>query len=71
MDFDGHHVRVLVEDNGKGFDYRPEAGPKEKSSGLAALKERMDLLGGELRVDTQPGQGTRITMDLPAGPAPE
>jgi two-component system sensor histidine kinase DegS len=71
MDFDGHNVRVLVEDNGKGFDQQADGSNKEKSSGLQALEERMDLLGGQLRIDTQPGQGARITMDVPAGPVAE
>jgi two-component system sensor histidine kinase DegS len=70
MDFDGHHVRVLVDDNGKGFERAATANGKVKSSGLPALQERMDLLGGRLQVDSQPGQGTRITMDVPVGLTP-
>lgn len=71
MDFDGHRVRVVVEDNGKGFEHKGRANGKPKSSGLGALEERMDMLGGELHVDSQPGQGARVIVDVPAGPLVE
>ena len=41
---------------------------KQKASGLPTLKERMDLLGGTLHIDAQPGQGARMVMEVPAGP---
>ena len=68
LDFDGHRVRVAVEDNGKGFDAPAALASKQKISGLPTLQERMDLLGGTLAIDTQPGQGARVVMEVPAGP---
>jgi two-component system, NarL family, sensor histidine kinase UhpB len=53
------YVELEVLDDGCGFD-----GPLEKkrtSSGFAALRERLSLAGGELRVDTAGGKGTRVT----------
>ena len=35
--------------------------------GLAIMRERVHLLGGELRVESQPGQGTRVIVELPMG----
>ncbi len=69
LDFDGHRVRVSVEDNGKGFDPQAAKKPKPTSSGLPTLQERMDLLSGTLQIDSQPGQGTRVVMEVPAAPA--
>jgi two-component system sensor histidine kinase DegS len=68
LDFDGLRVRVAVEDNGKGFEPQAALNSKQKASGLPTLKERMDLLGGTLHVDAQPGQGARMVMEVPAGP---
>ena len=68
MDFDEHRVRVVVEDNGKGFERDALPKGNVKSSGLHALQERMDLLAGLLNVDAQPGRGTRVTMEVPTGP---
>jgi len=69
LDFDGHRVRVMVEDNGKGFDPQAALASKQVASGLPTLQERMDLLGGTLHIDSQPGQGARIVMEVPAAPA--
>ncbi len=69
LDFDGHKVRVLVEDNGKGFDPPAALAGKSSPSGLRTLQERMDLLNGTLQIESQPGQGARVVMDVPAAPA--
>jgi signal transduction histidine kinase len=33
------------------------------------MQERMDLLSGTLQIDSQPGQGARVVMEIPAAPA--
>jgi len=69
LDFDGHRVRVVAEDNGKGFDPQAALAAKKTASGLPTLQERMDLLSGTLQVDSQPGQGARVVMEVPAAQA--
>jgi two-component system sensor histidine kinase DegS len=69
LDFDGHRVRVVAEDNGKGFDPQTAMTAKQAASGLPTLQERMDLLSGTLQIDSQPGQGARVVMEIPAAPA--
>jgi NarL family two-component system sensor histidine kinase LiaS len=49
---------IAISDNGKGFDVTLADG---KGIGLRSMRERMEALGGELRLDSEPGQGTRIT----------
>ncbi|MCC6187880.1 MAG: sensor histidine kinase [Anaerolineales bacterium] len=68
LDFDGQRVRVVVEDNGKGFDPQAVLSGKAKTTGLPTLQERMDLLSGLLHIDSQPGQGARVVVEVPAGP---
>jgi two-component system sensor histidine kinase DegS len=70
LDFDTHRVRVVVEDNGKGFDPQNIGGPKHKASSLTTLRERMDLLSGLFQIDSHPGQGARLVLEVPAGPRP-
>jgi signal transduction histidine kinase len=36
--------------------------------GLAGMRERLELLGGKLTIDSSPGQGCRLTGELPLGP---
>ena len=69
LDFDGHRVRVVAEDNGKGFDPPTAIAAKKPAGGLATLQERMDMLSGALQIDSQPGQGARVVMEIPAAPA--
>jgi len=55
---------VQIEDQGAGFD--PEAAlAAETSVGLAGMRERAILLGGQLTVDSAPGAGTCVRAELP------
>ena len=73
----GGEVRVTVADSGGGFDAsRQQAGPSPAGGfGLLSIRERLDLLGGRVEMDSSPGQGTRIELAAPldenAGAAPE
>jgi two-component system, NarL family, sensor histidine kinase DegS len=67
LDIDENRVRIVVEDNGKGFDAKPIFGQGAKTVGLPSLKERVEALGGELDLDSDPGQGTRVSLEIPTG----
>ncbi len=58
---------LSVEDDGVGFDPKMLAAEQESGEhlGLMALRERAELLGGHLDIDTITGVGTRITVRLP------
>ncbi len=62
-------VTAQVEDNGSGFD--PEAilnyegNGDKKAIGLATLRERLELVGGALQVESEEAQGSRITLTIP------
>jgi signal transduction histidine kinase len=53
-------IRVVVEDDGKGFD----ASVPSDRLGLAGIRERVELLGGELRIESSPGAGAAVIVDL-------
>lgn len=64
-------VRVVVEDEGRGFDpENVETGASSPTGfGLFSLAERLEVAGGTMEVESEPGQGARVTllapMDLP------
>jgi signal transduction histidine kinase len=60
-------VVLVVEDDGKGFDPQEvlASRPKDKRLGLYGMEERASLVGGRLTVESQPGAGTIISVDIP------
>jgi PAS domain S-box-containing protein len=65
---DGPLIHLSVEDAGHGFDaatISPEAG----GLGLTRMRERVELVGGEFSLRTAPGEGTRVTISVPADSA--
>ncbi len=72
------HVKIMIkretgqmvaniEDNGIGFDRSIvlHKSSKECGFGLFSVEQKIDYLGGELVIDTAPGQGTRVTIKVP------
>lgn len=55
-------MRLDVEDFGRGFDV---ASAGRKGFGLIGMTERVRLAGGTLRIDSRPGHGTRVSVELP------
>ncbi len=64
LDMGDTNVKVSVEDNGKGFE--PSLIEERGFMGIKMVKERAEKLGGFLDVDSTPGNGTRITFQIPA-----
>jgi two-component system sensor histidine kinase DegS len=60
-------MRSTVEDNGSGFDPKEVFGPmaQRKTIGLPTHRERVEMLGGKLIVDSTVGRGTKVTVDMP------
>jgi signal transduction histidine kinase len=58
-------VRISIEDNGQGFDPDQVAREAGGTLGLQIMRERAESVGGTLRLDAQPGRGTRIVIQAP------
>jgi PAS domain S-box-containing protein len=59
-------VRLVIADNGTGFDQNLVTKPKEgRGWGLLNIKERAKAVGGHCRIESQPGQGTRVVVEVP------
>jgi signal transduction histidine kinase len=57
-------VRLVVADDGTGFDL-PGTLRHTHRLGLASMRERAEALGGTLEIDTAPGAGTRVLLEVP------
>jgi PAS domain S-box-containing protein len=67
VEFHDKRIRVTIADNGKGFTRPEQVGdlPKMGKLGLAGMQERVQLLGGTIFMQSAPGKGTTITVELP------
>ena len=57
----GSYVEIRVEDDGDGFDLENA----QKGRGLKSQQKRAQRLGGHIRVESSPGNGTRLSLRLP------
>jgi len=64
LERDIHDVQLQIEDDGGGFK-TGEPANGGKGLGLKNIAERVRILGGKIKIDSQPGQGTRIQVTIP------
>jgi signal transduction histidine kinase len=55
------HLTFTVRDDGNGFDLAST----KHGTGLQGMVDRLDAIGGELLVESQPGAGTTVTGTVP------
>jgi signal transduction histidine kinase len=68
LSFNDDSVAACIVDDGRGFD--PVASRAAwRTFGLIGMEERVSLLGGTLRIESQANQGTRISLEIPTPPA--
>jgi len=67
FDINNDMIRASVEDNGSGFDPKEvfAATGQRKTIGLPTQRERLEMLGGKLIVDSSAGRGTKATVEMP------
>jgi len=61
------HIRICVEDEGVGFDPLNENSPLHngRGFGLFNIEERLDHLGGQFKIESRPGHGTKAIILAP------
>jgi signal transduction histidine kinase len=64
IETDDKHLSLRISDNGRGITEADARGTK--SFGLLGMRERARLLGGALEITGTPGQGTTLTVRVPA-----
>ncbi len=62
-----HAVCLEIQDDGRGFhvEQTENKALSRKQLGLLGIRERVSLVGGELKVDSTPGLGTRLQINVP------
>ena len=67
LEFGDNSIKMTVSDNGKGFELPERMGDLASVGklGLAGMQERARLLGGSLKVESEPGKGTRVAVEAP------
>ena len=59
-------IRLVVSDNGRGFEPPQSPIGKAKSGwGLTIMRERALSIGGSFHLDSAPGKGTRVVVEIP------
>jgi two-component system CheB/CheR fusion protein len=61
----GDLIVLLIEDDGKGFNPTTKKS-KSKGLGLVGMKERAQLVGGEIEIESAPGKGTTVFVRVPS-----
>jgi signal transduction histidine kinase len=62
----GENVELSVGDDGRGFTFDQAS----SGLGLAGMRERALLVGGDVRVESRPDLGTRVRLSVPVGTGP-
>ncbi|HET8700289.1 MAG TPA: response regulator [Nitrococcus sp.] len=65
---DAESLQIAVEDEGVGFDADAvvrEEDPQQLGLGLFSIRERLTALGGDMAIDSVPGDGARIRLAIP------
>lgn len=58
-------VSLEVKDDGRGFDVSEIKGAERTAWGLLGIEERANLLGGEIELESAPGEGTTVRVSIP------
>ena len=61
----GTDLVVIVEDDGRGFDAGAVSRSQARGLGLVSMRERAQIIGGTLDIESSPGGGTTIYLHLP------
>ena len=56
-------LNIIIEDNGKGFNAKRL--PQKEGMGLFSIEKRIEHLEGGIEIDSTPGKGTHILIDIP------
>jgi two-component system sensor histidine kinase UhpB len=72
LEFKGEYLRIIIEDNGHGFDAAAMLGENGGLSadnsphlGLSGIRERVSLIGGSMMIESSPGAGTSLYVQVP------
>jgi two-component system sensor histidine kinase DegS len=68
LEFRGNDLKMYIYDDGKGFDEKKIKVDSEEINsgfGLLSMRERIELLGGDFKINSKAGMGTRLIITVP------
>ena len=67
VNFKLNKIAITISDNGRGFDIPQRIGDFARSGkmGLSGMQERVRLIGGTVSVQSHPGKGSSVTVEIP------
>jgi signal transduction histidine kinase len=65
LHLEARKIYLRIKDNGRGFDQNGVFATLGGHFGLMGMRERAERLGGELRLDSHPGEGTEVEVSVP------
>ena len=65
LNYRDNHIKAIIEDDGVGFI--PSTPTVDSHLGLFGMRERVEMLGGELIIESAPGRGTAVSVEVPCG----
>jgi signal transduction histidine kinase len=67
VNFESHddHLTVIVSDDGKGFSVQELRNNENIGHGLESIHHRLNLLGCNMEVQSEPGRGTQVIITVP------
>ena len=65
LSYEPNEVKLIVHDDGVGIDSQPDAST-ERGWGIAGMRERVEAVGGQMFIDSTPGQGTTVMAVVPS-----
>ncbi len=67
IEFQEHGVKITIEDNGQGFEIPGRIGDLTTLGklGMIGMQERATLMGGTFHIESKPGEGARLTVEIP------
>jgi len=70
LNIDDDKATVVIEDDGGGFDVAEAltSARQRRTIGLGTIRERVEMLGGEVSIDSALGKGTRVEFWVPVEP---
>ena len=66
LEMNRRQITLTIRDDGAGFDPQDPA-LRSKRLGLTSMRERAESIGGTLQIDSKPGEGTSVRLEVPIG----
>ena len=63
--YEDNHIRIIIQDNGVGFDMDELDSKRKKHFGLSIMKERIEALSGVFEIYSEINKGTEIQIEVP------